>query len=141
MKKNKFLLAFLLLFICSFCLSSTEASAKVKLNKSILTLVEGQKYTLKLTGTKKKITWKSNKKSIATVTSKGRVTAKAPGQATISAKVGKTTKTCKVTVTTDYAKYYEYQVKYDKMELDFPFANVPEPTKALMDHLETLLNE
>ena len=33
------------------------------------------------------------------------------------------------------------QVKYDKMELDFPFANVPEPTKALMDHLETLLNE
>jgi len=31
------------------------------------------------------------------------------------------------------------QVKYDKLGLEFPFANIPEPTKAKMDELSALL--
>ena len=31
------------------------------------------------------------------------------------------------------------QVKYDKMGIEFPFGNVPEPTKAQMKDLEGLL--
>ena len=32
------------------------------------------------------------------------------------------------------------QVKYDKMNLDFPFGNLPEPSKEKMRELEALLN-
>lgn len=48
----------------------------------------------------KKLTWKSSKKSVATVTSKGVVTAKKPGKATISCKVkvGKRSVTLKCSV-------------------------------------------
>ena len=33
------------------------------------------------------------------------------------------------------------QVKYDKMELEFPFGSIPEPTKEKMTELEALLNK
>lgn len=45
-----------------------------------------------------KATWKSSNPKIASVTSKGKVTAKKKGTATITAKVGKKTYKCKVTV-------------------------------------------
>lgn len=47
---------------------------------------------------KTKATWKSSNQKVATVSSKGKVTAKKKGTATITAKVGKTTYKCKVTV-------------------------------------------
>jgi len=53
---------------------------------------------LKISGTKSKVTWKSNKKSVATVNSSGLVTAKSEGQATITASVGGKNYTCFVTV-------------------------------------------
>lgn len=71
---------------------------KVKINKTKATLNKGKKVTLKVTGTKSKVKWSTNKKSIATVTSKGVVTAKKKGTATITAKVGKKKYTCKITV-------------------------------------------
>ena len=118
MKKWKVMLCFLVLTLCFVCGFATDTQAAVKLNRSSLTLVEGQSATLKLTGTKKTVTWKSNKKTVATVSKKGKVTAKAPGYATISATAGKTTKKCKVTVSVDYAKTYEYQVKYGKVTIN-----------------------
>lgn len=54
--------------------------------------------TLKVEGTDSKVTWTSSNKSVATVSSKGLVEAKGPGTATITAKVGDATLTCKVTV-------------------------------------------
>lgn len=72
--------------------------AKVKINKTKATLNKGKKVTLKITGTKSKVKWSTNKKSIATVTQKGVVTAKKKGTVTITAKVGKKKYTCKVTV-------------------------------------------
>ena len=47
---------------------------------------------------KTKATWKSSNPKVATVSSRGKVTAKKKGTATITAKVGKTTYKCKVTV-------------------------------------------
>ncbi len=85
------LMMFLLLSI------STSVNAAPKLSKKSVTIKVGQKYTLKVTGTKKKITWKSSNKSVAKVKN-GVVTGVKAGKCTISAKVdGKTVK-CIVTV-------------------------------------------
>lgn len=77
---------------------NTQAKAKVKLNKTSISLQKGKTYTLKVKGTKKKAKWSSNKKTIATVTQKGKVTAKKPGTAVIKAKIGKKKYKCKVKV-------------------------------------------
>lgn len=73
-------------------------AASVKLSKSSLILDVGKSATLKVTGTKSKVKWSSSNKNIAAVTSKGKITAKMAGSTTISAKVGKKTLKCKVTV-------------------------------------------
>ena len=75
----------------------------VTLNKTTITIGVGQSYTLAATtdpeDAETTFTWKSSKKDIATVTSKGKVTGKAVGRATITVKTanGKTA-TCKVEV-------------------------------------------
>ena len=74
------------------------ASAKPALSKKKLTLYVGKSYTLKAKGFSGKVTWKSGNQKIATVSSKGKVTAKKKGTVTITAKCGKEKKTCKVTV-------------------------------------------
>lgn len=70
----------------------------IKLNKKNITLNVGKTYALKITGTNKKVTWSSNKKSVATVNSKGKITAKKKGTAKITAKVGNKKYTCTVKV-------------------------------------------
>lgn len=77
---------------------TAEAATKTKISKTSVSITAGKKYTLKVTGTKKKVTWSSSKKSVATVSSKGVVTAKKKGTATITAKVSGKKYTCKVTV-------------------------------------------
>lgn len=118
MKKWKCALLFLTFTLCLLFSQSSDTQAAVKLNKSSLSLLEGQSATLKLSGTKKTVTWKSSNQTVATVSKKGRVTAKAPGNAVISAKVGKTTKKCKLKVSLDYSKSYEYQIKYGKVTIN-----------------------
>ena len=58
-----------------------------KINKGNKTMVKGSTYTLKITGTSSKVTWSSKNKSIAKVSSKGKVTAVKEGTAVIKAKV------------------------------------------------------
>ena len=74
------------------------SAATMKISNKKLTLVAGKSKTLKVTGTKSSIKWTSSDKTIATVNSKGKVTAKKHGTATITAKVGSKKLTCKVTV-------------------------------------------
>lgn len=59
-----------------------------------------QMYTLKLKNkpASAKVTWKSSKKSVATVSSKGKVTAVKKGTATITATCNRKTYKCKITV-------------------------------------------
>ena len=77
---------------------TVQAASKVKLNKAKATLVPGQKLKLKISGTKTKAKWSSSKKSVATVDSKGQITAKKKGNCYIVAKIGKKQYKCKVTV-------------------------------------------
>ncbi len=68
------------------------------LDQSEMTMLVGQKIKRKLNGAKGKITWTSNKKSIATVSKMGVVTAKKSGNVVITAKnKGKKYK-CKIKV-------------------------------------------
>ena len=69
-------------------------AAAPKAAKAKATVKVGKKYTLKLKYASaaakknvKKVTWKSSKKSVATVSSKGKVTAKKAGKATIAATI------------------------------------------------------
>lgn len=69
------------------------------INAKSATLTVGFTKTLKVDNTKDKITWTSSKKTVATVSSKGVVTAKKPGTTTITAKTASGQKlTCKITV-------------------------------------------
>ena len=80
--------------------SSLEAAKKPAISKTSLTLKSGSSKTLKIKNINKsqKVKWKSDTKTVAAVNKKGKVTAKKAGTATITAKVGKQTFTCKVTV-------------------------------------------
>lgn len=74
--------------------------ASIKLNKTSVTLKVGESLTLKtkITGNSKAIMWKSSNTKVATVNSKGVVTAKEKGQATILAKANGVTAKCNVIV-------------------------------------------
>lgn len=74
------------------------SAASVKLNKTKIVLVVGQTYNLKVSGTKKTPQWSSSNKKIVSVTKKGVVKGLKKGTATITAKIGKKTYKCKVTV-------------------------------------------
>ena len=74
-------------------------AAQVKLNKKKLTLRKGKTKKLVLKNADGKITWKSSKKSVASVSRTGVVTAKKSGKATITAKYNGEKYKCKVTVT------------------------------------------
>ena len=69
------------------------------LSDTEMNLLVGQTNTLSVMNAgKKKIKWSSSKKSVATVTSKGKVKGKKAGTAKITAKVGKNKLICIVTV-------------------------------------------
>ena len=84
----------------------------VTLNKTSLTLVEGNKSTLTATvkpsnATNKGVTWASSNTSVVTVDSKGNIKAVKPGTATITVttKDGNYKATCTITVTEKPASY------------------------------------
>lgn len=77
---------------------NAQAAASVKLSKQSLTIYVGGKTTLDMTGSAKKVKWSSSKKSVATVSQKGVVTAKKSGKTVITVKSGSKKATCKVTV-------------------------------------------
>lgn len=76
------------------------AEPALNLTKATLTKKKGANHTvqLKMQWVKGKVKWSSSNKKVATVNSKGKVTAKKKGTAKISAKVGGKTYKCKVTV-------------------------------------------
>ena len=85
--------------LCSLQVSqSTNAASKLKINKTKAEVYVGKTVQLKVTGTKNKITWTSNNKKIATVTTKGKVKGIKKGTAKITATVSKKKYTCNVTV-------------------------------------------
>ena len=72
------------------------------LSEQTLSMYAGDTKTLTsyVDGAAQDASWKSTKKSVASVSQKGKITAKKPGTATIQATIGKQTVSCKVTVKT-----------------------------------------
>jgi uncharacterized protein YjdB len=87
-------------------ISGGEASCKVKVEKTVITLSQKNislenGYSTRLTAkvsTGHAATYKSSKTSVATVDEAGVITANKPGEATITVTADKTSVTCKVTV-------------------------------------------
>lgn len=77
---------------------ATKAAAKVKLNKTNVTINVNQSYQLKVRGTTRKVTWKSSNRKVAVVSRSGKVTGKKSGKAVITAKVNKKSYKCRITV-------------------------------------------
>ncbi len=95
----KKILSMLMIAIMLFTITPTQtANAAVKLSKSKATMEVSSTLTLNIKGTSSKITWNSSKSDVATVSSKGVITAKKPGTSTISAMVSKKQYSCVVTV-------------------------------------------
>lgn len=99
MKRIKNLFIMLVCVVLSLVLINIDVkAASIKLNKTNITLTEGKSTTLKVTGTKQKVYWNSRNKSVAIVTSKGKVTAKKTGTTIVYAKVNNKIYKCKVIV-------------------------------------------
>lgn len=77
---------------------TASAAGTPALNKKTATLTVGKTLQLKMKNTSKKVSWSSNKKSVATVTSTGKVKAVKAGKAKITAKVSGKKYYCTVTV-------------------------------------------
>lgn len=108
MKKMKKFIG-ILLFVLTFGLASTITipqigtcvdvqAATVSLNKRSTSVYIGKTTQLKVNNYTGKIRWSSSNTSIATVSSTGKVKGKKAGTVTISARAGKKTLKCKVTV-------------------------------------------
>lgn len=98
MKKKRNLLAVLFVLVAVLSLPMTTNAAKARLNKTKGNVFVGKTLQLKLLNNKKKVKWTSNKKSVATVSKKGKVTARKGGLVTITAKAGGKSYKCKLTV-------------------------------------------
>lgn len=96
-RKSKLLLLALLVLIMS-TFFATSAFAAPRLNKTKHTMIAGESFTLKVTGTKKKVVWSSSNKKIATVSKTGKVKALKAGEVIIKAKVAGKTLKCKILV-------------------------------------------
>ncbi len=101
MKSVKRLSAVFLALVMMITMTGAPADAKtnIRLSRTSVTLEKGKTVTLKVKGTSKKATWSTSNKKVATVTKKGKVTAKSKGSANVFAKVAKKKLRCKVKVT------------------------------------------
>lgn len=99
MKKTRITLFSILAVIIFTLAFSTASFAAPKLSKTSITITEGKTKKLKVKKKgKKKVSWKSSNKKIATVSKDGVVKAKKAGRCKITAKVGKKRLVCQVKV-------------------------------------------
>ena len=86
-----------------------KAVQKAVLNKHAIQLYAGEsaQLSMQLSGFsgEPSIAWSSDNKAVATVDASGKVSAKAKGEATITAKVGSVTETCQVKVVSEKDRY------------------------------------
>lgn len=95
---------FIFLFIALLPLSASEASSlKPVLTKSFLSLEKGTSYRLRVENGIGEVTWSTSDRSVAKVSTSGRITAKKAGTCKIYADMGKTRLTCRLTVYNNYS--------------------------------------
>lgn len=102
MKRNVYFLSSILTLtfasIILTCHPVTASSTALKLSKTKLTVKVGKKESIKVKGSKKKLTWKTSNAKIATISQSGIVTGIKKGTTTITATAGKQHATCKITI-------------------------------------------
>ena len=107
----KKLLSILMTIAILFTLVPTQtAKAAVKISKSKATMEVDSTLTLKISGTNSKVSWSTDKKSVATVNNKGTVTAIKSGSATITASVEGNKYSCDVNVVDSNKKVIEFEL-------------------------------
>ena len=114
---SKFFKSVLSLFLAVFMVASLAAvpsSAAAALSKTSISLTKGYQTTLSVTGASGAVTWSTGDKSIATVSSTGKVVGKEVGTTYIYAKTGSTTLKCKVTVVAAKITSSSSSVSFDK---------------------------
>ncbi len=99
---------FALLLLALFLLPAEASAARI--SQSSKTIRIGQAFTLRVSGTGKRIKWSSSKSSVATVSSGGVVRGKKAGKAVITAKAGRKKFTCNVTVRNSVKKAKKIQL-------------------------------
>lgn len=104
MKKTRLFFSFILIFSIAtfstilFTKDTAQAASTIYINDTTFALEVDHYRTLIIHGTTSRASWRSSNNWVASVSSNGKVTAKAPGTATITASVAGTKLTCKVTV-------------------------------------------
>ena len=118
---KKFLYRMLMVFAVAagilLIAGETPVSAAAKLNKTEVTIEIGERKKVKVKGTTKTVKWKSSDKSIATVTKRGNIDAKAKGECIVTATVGKKKLKCKVTVTDTIGDLLDKEVVHEEVSL------------------------
>lgn len=84
--------------VCGKKLTCQVTVKYYQISKDTLTVTKGTKRTLKITGTKDKVKWSITNNKIASITSKGVVTAKKNGNTTVKASVNGVTLRCYISV-------------------------------------------
>lgn len=103
--------------------SNTAQKTSYKLSSKSLNISKGSSTKLSLeinpSSVKRKVTWSTSNKKVATVSSSGKVTGKGYGKATIKAKfvAGSKTKTLKCTVTVGPSKIKSFKVQGAKKKI------------------------
>ena len=135
MQKKRILCTSAALLAAISLIMPNQGYAKAKkpvLSKKKLTMSVGESKTLKVKNTKKKVKWSSGKKSVASVSKKGRVKAKKKGTAVITAKVAKTKLKCRVTVKAKASKKNTAQnTKPSNPSNNTPNQNLQDQTKSM----------
>lgn len=96
------IVSLLLMCIIIFGILSNNASAAITISEKSKTMYIGGTYNLKITGTNKKVIWKSSNNKVATVSSNGKIIARNKGKVNITGKVFGKSYTCKIVVESDY---------------------------------------
>lgn len=78
--------------------AAAATKQNISINLTNIVMRRGQSRQLKITGTTRAVKWKTSNKSVAAVNSKGKITARKSGTATITATVNKKKYSCRVTV-------------------------------------------
>lgn len=115
---SKLLKSLLSVFLAVFMVASLaiipSSAATPKLSKTSVTVTKGYQTTLSVSNASS-VTWSTGDKSIATVSSKGKVVGKGPGTTYIYAKTGSTTLKCKVKVVASKITANKSSVTFDKV--------------------------
>ena len=117
MGKRRMLMAGIIAACIMSVFSPATAHAKAKLSQKKAEVMVADKVKLKVTGTGKKVTWKSDNPSIAKVSSSGNVKGVKKGITTITAKVGGKKLKCKVSVINRYYRGTGLEVNAKKVSM------------------------